>query len=184
MFLKTLVVRMMAVFALMGILIGATPSQAAEKKSYTSKELKMMSAIIFCEAGNQSKAGKTAVGIVVMNRKKSGAFPNSIQGVLKQRGQFTPVRTGKWQKEMKKYSQGKYKSGARAKCVQAAKIALEGEKCVTYKGKEIKMSKYHFNFFAFISIIFSVSVCLMQNFALADTISNKILSKKPLCVII
>ena len=69
MFLKTLVVRMMAVFALMGILIGATPSQAAEKKSYTSKELKMMSAIIFCEAGNQSKAGKTAVGIVVMNRK-------------------------------------------------------------------------------------------------------------------
>ena len=138
MFLKTLVVRMMAVFALMGILIGATPSQAAEKKSYTSKELKMMSAIIFCEAGNQSKAGKTAVGIVVMNRKKS------IQRVLKQRGQFTPVRTGKWQKEMKKYSQGKYKSGARAKCVQAAKIALEGEKCVTYKGKEIKMSKYHF----------------------------------------
>lgn len=61
----------------------------------------MMSAIIFCEAGNQSKAGKTAVGIVVMNRKKSGAFPNSIQRVLKQRGQFTPVRTGKWQKEMK-----------------------------------------------------------------------------------
>ena len=31
MFLKTLVVRMMAVFALMGILIGATPSKAAEK---------------------------------------------------------------------------------------------------------------------------------------------------------
>ena len=60
MFLKTLVVRMMAVFALMGILIGATPSQAAEKKSYTSKELKMMSAIIFCEAGNQSKAENTA----------------------------------------------------------------------------------------------------------------------------
>jgi len=66
----------------------------------------MMSAIIFCEAGNQSKAGKTAVGIVVMNRKKSGAFPNSIQGVLKQRGQFTPVRTGKWQKEMKKIQPG------------------------------------------------------------------------------
>ena len=73
---------------------------------------------------------------------------------------------------MKKYSQGKYKSGARAKCVQAAKIALEGEKCVTYKGKEIKMSKYHF---------FSQR---LQNFALADTILNKILSKKPLCVII
>ncbi|MFR5087991.1 MAG: hypothetical protein ACLTDT_10665 [Clostridium sp.] len=34
----------------------------------------MMSAIIFCEAGNQSKAGKTAVGIVVMNRKKIRCF--------------------------------------------------------------------------------------------------------------
>lgn len=141
---KTLVVRMMAVFVLVGIFAGATPSKAAEKKSYSNKELKMMSAIIFCEAGNQSKAGKTAVGIVVMNRKKSKAFPNSIQGVLKQRGQFTPVRTGKWQKEMKKYSQGKYKTGARAKCVKAAIAALEGETTVTYKGKEINMSKYHF----------------------------------------
>ena len=34
--------------------------------------------------------------------------------------------------------------GSAEECVQAAKIALEGEKCVTYKGKEIKMSKYHF----------------------------------------
>ena len=48
---------------------------------------------------------------------------------------------------MKKYSQGKYKSGARAKCVKAAKIALEGEKCVTYKGKEIKMSKEQISVF-------------------------------------
>lgn len=141
---KTLVVRMMAVLVLAGVMAGATPSKAAEKKSYTNKELKMMSAIIYCEAGNQSKAGKTAVGIVVMNRKKSSGFPNSIEGVLKQRCQFTPVRTGKWKKEMKKYSQGKYESGARAKCVVAAKAALEGEKTVTYKGKEIKMGRYHF----------------------------------------
>lgn len=142
--LKTLVVRTMAVFVLAGVLAGATPSKAAEKKSYTKKELKMMSAIIYCEAGNQSKAGKTAVGIVVMNRKKSDDFPNSIEGVLKQRYQFTPVRTGKWQKEMKKYSQGKYEKGVRAKCVKAAKAALEGEKTVTYKGKELKFSRYHF----------------------------------------
>ena len=142
---KALVVRMMAVLVLAGIVVaGATPSKAAEKKSYTNRELKMMSAIIFCEAGNQSKAGKTAVGIVVMNRKKSGAFPNSVEGVLKQRGQFTPVRTGKWQSERKKYSQGEYKKGTRAKCVKAAIAALEGETTVTYKGKEIKMRKYHF----------------------------------------
>ena len=137
--LKTLVVRMMAVLVLAGVIFGATPSQAAEKKSYTKKELKMMAAIIYCEAGNQSRAG-----IVVMNRKKSGSFPNSIEKVLKQRNQFTPVRTGKWKREMKYYSAGKYESGARAKCLKAAKVALEGETTVTYKGKEINMRKYHF----------------------------------------
>lgn len=142
--LKILVVRMTAVFVLASVMFGATPSQAAEKKNYTNKELKMMSAIIFCEAGNQSQAGKEAVGIVVMNRKKSADFPNSVEKVLKQKNQFTPVRTGKWKKEMKKYSDGKYESGARAKCVKAAKAALEGETAVTYKGKEINMNKYHF----------------------------------------
>lgn len=122
----------------------AKKKKKAKKKSYTSKELKMMSAIIFCEAGNQSYAGMTAVGIVVMNRRSSSRFPNTIEKVLRQRGQFTPVRTGKWSREMKKYSSGKYKTGARAKCVKAAKAALEGQKTVTYKGKKINMKKYHF----------------------------------------
>ncbi len=141
--LKTLVVRMMAAFILAGLICGITPSQAAER-DYTDKELKMMSAIIFCEAGNQSMAGMEAVGIVVMNRKRSNDFPNSIEGVLKQKGQFTPVRTGKWKKEMKKYADGKYRSGDKAKCVKAAKAALEGKTTVTYKGKKINMKKYHF----------------------------------------
>ena len=141
---KTLVVRMMAVLVLTSVIVGATPSKAAEKKNYTNRELKMMSAIIFCEAGNQSFAGKESVGIVVMNRKRSDDFPNSIEGVLKQSYQFTPVRTGKWKSEMKKYSEGKYESGARAKCVKAAKAALEGETTVTYKGKTINMKKYCF----------------------------------------
>ncbi|MBO5487923.1 MAG: cell wall hydrolase [Eubacterium sp.] len=121
-----------------------TTKKTTTKKSYTKKELKLMSAIIYCEAGNQSMAGKIAVGIVVMNRKSSSKFPNTIEKVLKQSYQFTPVRTGKWAREMKKYSQGKYKTGARAKCVKAAKAALEGQKTVTYKGKKINMKKYHF----------------------------------------
>lgn len=141
---KTLVVRMMAVFVLAALVVGATPSKAAEKKDYTKKELKMMSAIIFCEAGNQSYAGKLAVGIVVMNRKESKKFPNTIKGVLKQKYQFSPVRTGKWAKEMKKYEKGKYKSGARKSCVKAAKAALEGQKRVKRKGKTKNMKKYYF----------------------------------------
>lgn len=144
---KTLVVRMIAVFVLAGVmsLSGTTLSKAAEwDDEYTSKEVKMMASIIFCEAGNQSFAGKLAVGIVIMNRKNSGKFPNTVEKVIKQRGQFTPVRTGKYARELKKYSKGSYKKGVRAQCVRAAKQVLAGRDSVNYRGKTIRMNKYLF----------------------------------------
>lgn len=55
-------------------------------------ELTMM--IIQCEAGNQPYEGRVAVGAVVMNRVKSGAYPNNIQGVIYASGQFTPALNG------------------------------------------------------------------------------------------
>ncbi len=144
---KTLVVRMIAVFVLAGgmLMSGTTLSKAAEwDDEYTSREVKMMASIIFCEAGNQSYAGKLAVGIVIMNRKNSRKFPNSVEKVIRQRGQFTPVRTGKYSRELKKYSKGAYKKGARAQCVKAAKQALAGRDTVRYKGKNIRMNQYLF----------------------------------------
>ena len=63
----------------------------ADKKA---SELKLMAAIIFCEAGDQSYTGKVAVGAVIMNRIASGRFPNTLEGVIYQRGQFTPAMTG------------------------------------------------------------------------------------------
>ena len=143
---KKLVVCVMAVLLMTGTVCGSTTlSMAAEqKKTYSDSDLKRMAAIIYCEAGNQSYAGKLAVGIVVMNRKRSSSFPNTVSGVLKQRRQFTPVATGKWSKEMKRYDRGDYKKGARAKCLKAAKDALGGAKTVTYRGKEINMKRYHF----------------------------------------
>lgn len=144
--LKKLVVLMMAVITMAtGVLANVTPSEAAEpKKTYTNKEVKMLSTIIFCEAGNQSYAGKLAVGIVVMNRKRSSKFPNSVEGVIKQPYQFSPVRTGKWARELKKYNKGDYKKGAKAQCVKAAIDALEGQRTVKYRGKTINMKSYHF----------------------------------------
>ncbi len=65
----------------------------AEKQKASNR--KLMAAIIFCEAGNQSYQGKVAVGSVIMNRISSSRFPNSLQGVVYQRGQFTPAMTGK-----------------------------------------------------------------------------------------
>lgn len=116
----------------------------AAKKSYTKQDLKIMSAIIYCEAGNQSYAGKLAVGCVIMNRKKSSSFPNSIRGVVYQRGQFSPTWTGKMHKALVAYKHGKFKRGRGAQCVKAAKAALEGQTYVVSRGKKVNMRRYHY----------------------------------------
>ena len=47
-----------------------------------------MSSIIYSEAGDQSYAGKKAVGIVIANRVSSRSYPNTLSGVIYQPGQF------------------------------------------------------------------------------------------------
>lgn len=132
------------VFMLLGSLaVQGTVSQAA-KRSYTDNDLKYMAAIIYCEAGNQSYAGKMGVGCVVLNRVKSSDFPNTVLKVIKQPNQFGPVRQGKFKREVEKVEDGKYFTGARRLCLKAAQEVLEGQTNVTYKGKELSMKKYHY----------------------------------------
>lgn len=121
----------------------ATTADAAKRK-YTENDVKHMAAIIFCEAGNQSYAGKVAVGCVVMNRVQSPKFPNTILKVITQPYQFSPVRQGKFSREVKKVESGKYSKGARRQCMKAAQEVLEGQRNVTYKGRKLSMKKYHF----------------------------------------
>ena len=54
----------------------------------TEDELCMAKNIYF-EAGNQSREGKVAVGLVVFNRVRSTLYPNTICGVIQQRKQFS-----------------------------------------------------------------------------------------------
>lgn len=119
--------------------------KAAPKADYTKEELKLMSCIIWCEARGESNAGKLAVGIVVMNRKESSSFPNTIRGVIYQKGQFSPVTNGSFSKALKLYKEGKFeKSKVGKACMDAAKAALNGEKKVTSKGKTKNLSGYYF----------------------------------------
>lgn len=55
-----------------------------------SEEVRMMAAMIQCEAGNQEFEGQVAVGAVIMNRVKSPGYPNTIQEVIMQPSQFGP----------------------------------------------------------------------------------------------
>lgn len=83
------------------------------------QELELLASIIFCEAGNQPYVGQVAVGAVVMNRVESGLFPDSIEAVVYQSGQFVPAGTG-WLDQVR--NAGSYTDAA----MQAAKDAFAG----------------------------------------------------------
>lgn len=78
----------------------------------------LLGALVQCEAGNQSYEGKLAVAAVVMNRVRSGAYPNTIGGVIYASGQFTPAGNGKVQQRMA--------LGVSESCLQAAREAING----------------------------------------------------------
>lgn len=124
--------------------VKATALSLREKKTYNPEALRLMATIIYCEAQGESYAGKLAVGIVVMNRKASREFPDSIKGVIYQKYQFQPTRNGSMKKALKLYDSGKFKSAAQKDCIKAAKEALDGERTVVYKSKTINMKSYHF----------------------------------------
>lgn len=85
-------------------------------------ELRLLAALIYCEAGNQPYEGMVAVGAVVMNRVKSPAYPNTIYSVIYASGQFTPAMSGK--------VANAYVSGVPDMCTMAAMAALNGETTV------------------------------------------------------
>lgn len=82
-------------------------------------EVTLLAALIQAEAGNQPYEGQVAVGAVVMNRVRSGSYPNTIQGVISAPGQFGPAANGTVASIMA--------SGPKASCVQAAQAAINGE---------------------------------------------------------
>ncbi|MCR5774516.1 MAG: cell wall hydrolase [Lachnospiraceae bacterium] len=89
----------------------------------------LLAAIIQCEAGGEPYAGKIAVGAVIMNRVRSGAFPNTIAGVVYQPMQFQPVRSGRLAIRLSE--------GANDECYRAADEVLAGAnnigKCLFFR---------------------------------------------------
>ena len=81
-------------------------------------DVTLLAALIQCEAGSESYEGQLAVGAVVMNRVRSGAYPGSIYGVIYESGQFTPAGSGSVASVAA--------NGPKASCVQAAQQAISG----------------------------------------------------------
>lgn len=67
---------------------------ASGESFYNAEDLYWLSRIIYRESGNQSLEGQMAVGNVVLNRVANPVFPNTVEGVLAQKNQFSSYRTG------------------------------------------------------------------------------------------
>ena len=103
-------------------MIGDKAEEAARQAALAQQQaydLELLASIIFCEAGNQSYEGQVAVGAVVMNRVNSTSYPNTIEEVIYQSGQFTPAMTG-WLDRVRT------SAGYTDAAMQAAKDALAG----------------------------------------------------------
>lgn len=73
-------------------------------KTSTSGDLNLLARIINGEARGESYTGQVAVGAVVLNRVKSSSFPNTISGVIYQKGAFTAVSDGQINKTVSQTS--------------------------------------------------------------------------------
>ena len=116
---------------------------AKKSRRCTKKNIRLLASIIHCEAGNQPYSGKLAVGIVVMNRVRSSAYPDTVKGVIYQKFQFGPVSSGILKKTLKSYDAGNFTSKDQKQCIRAAKEALNGAKKITVKSKRKVFSNYY-----------------------------------------
>ena len=92
--------------------------ETAQQVSVSTSDLDLMAAIIECEAGGESYEGKIGVGAVIMNRIRSGEFPNTLSEVIYQSGQFEPTWTGKLSSVLSR--------GASEACYAAAQDVFAG----------------------------------------------------------
>ncbi len=92
--------------------IGLPTGSSSQSSSSDNKMLLAM--VINGEARGESYEGQVAVGAVVLNRVKHSSFPNTIAGVIYQKGAFTAV------------DDGQINNAVQSTCMNAAQDALNG----------------------------------------------------------
>lgn len=142
--------RIALVILLIGVLFPsfyceASPRSGFAIERYTQEELRLLTAIIYCEARGEGYMGQKAVGIVVQNRVKSDLFPGSIEEVIYQKGQFSPVTDGNLELALNLYDQegdkGEWDDTMQS-CRNAAKIVLKGSREIELEDETYKMDDY------------------------------------------
>lgn len=87
---------------------------SSNTSSSVSADKQLLARVINGEARGESYTGKVAVGAVVLNRVRHSSFPNTISGVVYQKGAFTAV------------DDGQINYSVSDECYKAAQDALNG----------------------------------------------------------
>lgn len=72
--------------------LGMTLSSSGSSQS--SNDLYLLAKCVYAEARGEPYTGQVAVAAVILNRVESPSFPNTISGVIYQKGAFTAVSDG------------------------------------------------------------------------------------------
>ncbi|MBR4949762.1 MAG: spore cortex-lytic enzyme [Clostridia bacterium] len=71
-------------------------SSSSSSSSNREGDVYLLARIISAEARGEPYKGQVAVGAVVLNRVKSPSFPNTLSGVIYQKGAFTAITDGQF----------------------------------------------------------------------------------------
>ena len=74
--------------------MGITTNSSSNSSTNNSSNINLLAKAIYGEARGEPYVGQVAVGAVIMNRVRSSKFPNTISGVIYQRGAFDAVSDG------------------------------------------------------------------------------------------
>lgn len=87
-------------------------------------EREHLAALTWCEAGSEPFEGQIAVVSTVLNRVDDTRFPDTVEEVIRQEGQFIPVETGWYDKVLKE------KTKIKSSCFEAVDYVLQGNRTV------------------------------------------------------
>ena len=76
--------------------LGLGESTSVSAGGYSSSDVYLLAKVIAAEARGESYIGQVAVGAVVLNRVDSSSFPDTVAGVVYQKGAFSAVTDSNW----------------------------------------------------------------------------------------
>ena len=71
-------------------------SSSSSMGKYSQSDIELLAKLIAAEARGESYVGQVAVGAVVLNRVAHASFPDSIAGVIYQKGAFSCINDSNW----------------------------------------------------------------------------------------